>query len=146
MSVLTFGRAVSAEAKGSQLHRLVTENLGEGIHIQIQKESSWWREKWTRTRDQTRQERQDSSPRLPGLEKGEAAPRPRGFPFPPRISLLVLQPSHWLWGWGKPCLLFSLTICPCIHNGELGGGMIPNPSSLTGGGNPPPRAKQDPSP
>ena len=31
MSVLTFGRAVSVEEKGSQLHRLVTENLA-GSH------------------------------------------------------------------------------------------------------------------
>ena len=107
MSVLTFGRAVSLEEKRSQLHRLGTENLG-GRHSYLNTEGKQLLEREVdEDTDQTRLERQDSSPRLPDLEKREAAPLPRGFPFPPRISLLVLQPVHWGGGGGAMPLSFT---------------------------------------
>ena len=69
MSVLTFGRAVSLEEKGSQLHRLVTENLG-GRHWYLNTEGKQLAEREVdEDTDRTRQERQDSSPRPPGWKR-----------------------------------------------------------------------------
>ena len=103
---------MSLEEKGSQLHRLVTENLG-GRHWYLNTEGKQLAEREVdEDTDRTRQERQDSSPRPPGLEKREAVPLPRGFPFPPRLSLLVLRPSHWGGGGGSRASFFHRPSVP----------------------------------